>query len=116
VRAKLTGIGFSPGHFPRAPAPQLPLPRLPVFLHAGPRLDRHDDVRSALAEALQVQALDELREGHLPGLLPVVVELAKPLRVQTELARHLHVGVREMVPRARVDPDSKLLANPVAGH
>src|SRR5437899_1921326 len=35
----------------RALASQLALPRFPVFLHAGPFLDRHDDVRTTLAEA-----------------------------------------------------------------
>jgi hypothetical protein len=40
-----------------------------------------------------VQALDELRKRDLPRLLPVVVELAELLRIQAELAGHLHVGV-----------------------
>src|SRR3989442_310103 len=100
----------------RALAPQLPPPRLLVFVHAGPFFDRHDDIRTALAEALEVQALDELREGRLPGFLLVVVELAELLRVQAELARHLHVGVGEAMPPARVDPDLKPLGHPPPGH
>jgi hypothetical protein len=49
--------------------------------------------------------LDELRERHLPGFLLVIVELAELLRVHAELARHLHVGVREAMALARLDPN-----------
>jgi len=52
-----------------APTPHLALQRLLVFLHAGPLLDRHDDVRTPRAEPFEIQVLDELREGQLPGFL-----------------------------------------------
>ncbi|HSC27113.1 MAG TPA: hypothetical protein VLD67_07555 [Vicinamibacterales bacterium] len=79
-----------------APAPHLALPRLPVFLYTGPFLDRHDNVRTAPAEALQVQTLDELREARLPGFLLVVVELAKLLsrRLSCERLQNRPAGHR----------------------
>jgi hypothetical protein len=35
--------------------------------------------------------LDELRQRRLPGLLPVVADLAELSRVQPEFAGHLHL-------------------------
>src|SRR5882724_5414464 len=65
----------------RAPALPLALPRLLVRVRAGPVLDRHDDIRTAPAEPLDIQVLDELGQRHLPRLLPVVVELPELLGV-----------------------------------
>ena len=38
-----------------------------------------------------------------------VVKLAELLRVHAQLARHLHLGVREVMALAHVDPDLKPL-------
>jgi hypothetical protein len=46
-----------------------------VLFRAELFLDRHDDIRTALAEPLEVQVLDELGQGRFPRLLPVVVEI-----------------------------------------
>ncbi len=100
----------------RAPTPHFALQRVLLFLHAGPFLYGDGDVRTALAKPFEVQVLDERRQGQLPGFLPVVVELAELLRVHAQFARHLHLGVREVMPRPRVDPNLKPLGNPIAGH
>ncbi len=48
--------------------------------------------------------LNELRQRRFPRFLAMVGELAELPRVQPELAGHLHVGVRQVVPLARLDP------------
>jgi len=47
----------------------LALQRLLVFRHAGPFLDRDDDVGTVPAEPFEVRVLDERREQQLPGFL-----------------------------------------------
>jgi len=69
-----------------------------------PSLYGHDDLWPFPTEPLGVQILDEPRQPLLPRLLPMVIDLAKLLRVQPEFARHLHMCVREPVPPTRLDP------------
>src|SRR5712691_3052347 len=67
-------------------------------------LDRQDHVGPLPAESPGVEVLDVLRQRCLPRLLAVIVHPAELLRVQPELARHLHLRMRELVPLAGVDP------------
>src|SRR4051812_42187884 len=56
------------------------------------------------AEPLEVQVLDEFRQGHLPGFLVVVIDLPELGWIHAQLAGHLHLGVREVMPLPRIDP------------
>jgi hypothetical protein len=67
-------------------------------------LDRHDDVRLVPTEPLDIEVFDELGQRGLPRLLAMVVHAAELLRVQPEFARHLHLGMSELVSVAGVDP------------
>jgi hypothetical protein len=56
-------------------------------------LEGNDVFGSIASEPLQVELLDELVQRHLSWFLVVIVNAAELLRVQAQLARHLHVGV-----------------------
>jgi hypothetical protein len=71
-------------------------------------LDRRDNLGPLPAEPLAVQSLNELGKRLLPGFLAVVVELAKLPGVQTELTRHLNMGMRQPVPLTGVLPGLQL--------
>lgn len=51
-------------------------------------------VGSILTEAIFVTLLDELWQWELPWLLPMIVEFAKFLGIETQFSRHLHMGMR----------------------
>jgi len=74
----------------------------------GSFLVRHDSVRSALAEPALVQHFDELRQGPLPRLLPVVGQATEFLRIHAELTSHLQVRMREVVTMSSLDPGLKI--------
>jgi hypothetical protein len=50
-------------------------------------------------------------EPCLPPLLSMIVELSERLRIHPELARHLHLGMRQPKPAARVDPRLQIVGN-----
>src|SRR2546427_12394706 len=52
--------------------------------------------RSLPVKPFQVALRNALREGELPGLLPMVGEPAKFLRVQPQLPRHLDVQIAQV--------------------
>ena len=80
-----------------------------LLIAADLLLDGQDDIRSILAKPRGAEVLDELRERRLPGLLIVIVLLAELLRVHSQLAGHLDVGVRQMMAPARIYPGLQLL-------
>src|SRR5882672_11337548 len=65
--------------------------RLLCVLLRRPLFNRCRDLGPLPAEVPEVKALDELRQRRLPGLLAVVVELAKLPWVHPKFPRHLHV-------------------------
>ena len=67
-------------------------------------LHRKDPVRAVLAEPLEVEIFDEYRQGSLPRLLLVVVDLAELLRVHPQFPSHLDVGMRQVVASTSIDP------------
>src|SRR5215468_4686678 len=82
---------------------------VPGLLGSRAILDRHHALGPLPAEPLPVQVLDELRQRRLPRLLIMVVELAELPRVHPELARHLHLRVRQPEPLPRLDPVLQVL-------
>jgi hypothetical protein len=73
-----------------------------------PRLSRSGTaecgVPQCLAEPLEVELFDELRQGQLPRFLLVVIDLAQLRRVHPQFASHVDLGVRQMVTLSRLDP------------
>jgi hypothetical protein len=56
-----------------------------------------DDLRRSLPmKAFAVACRNELREGKLPGLLPMVGEAATFLRVQPQFTRHLDMQIAQV--------------------
>jgi hypothetical protein len=60
-------------------------------------------------ESLDIEPFDELRQGQLPRLLLVVVELPELPRIHPQLARHLDLLVREMKAPLGFEPRNQLL-------
>jgi hypothetical protein len=60
--------------------------------------------RSLAAEPILIAFRNELREGKLPGLLPMVGEHAKFLRIQPQLTRHLDVQIAQVKALVGVRP------------
>ena len=80
-------------------------PSFLLLLREAPSLlDRRNIIRRGLSETFQVQVLDIVSERHLPGFLLMIVQLAELHRVHTQLARHLHLGVGEVMALSRIDP------------
>src|SRR5579872_7191028 len=122
--ARLLAAEFIPGLGARDTRSGLRLPAktlglalrgLLLLLLAGNPLDGEDDVRALLAEPLEVDVLDELRQGRLPGLLTVVVDLPQFCRIQPKLPRHLHVGVGQVVPLPGLDPGEEARGDATGG-
>jgi hypothetical protein len=62
-------------------------------------LGEGDHLRRSLAvKPFPIALRNELREGELPGLLPMGGEPAEFLRIQTELTRHLDMQIAEVKP------------------
>ncbi len=98
----LATMGLDPGAR-GARAPLLPFLLLALRLE-GALLDGAHLLWPLLAESAPVAILDEDRQGRLPRLLPVIVDPAELARVHSQLARHLHLRVRQPVPPPRLDP------------
>lgn len=82
----------------------------------GALFDTQNPVGVCPAEPLVVQALDEIRQRRLPGLLLVVRETTEFLRVHAELTSHLHVSMREVTPLSGFDPDLEVSGDLRFGH
>jgi hypothetical protein len=78
------------------------------FLELDALLDRQH-LAWRLAKPFQVTLLDELPQGQLPAFLTVIIKTAEFLGVHTQLARHLNLRMRKLMPFSGVDPDSVLL-------
>ena len=70
----------------------------------------------AFLEVLEVQLLDELRQGHLPGLLLRVGEAAELLGIEAQLSGHLDVGIGKMETLPRLDLRLVLLPHILLRH
>ena len=68
-----------------------------------PLLGGLHDLGPFAAEPLEVQVLDVLRQRDFPLFLAVVGD-AELSRVEPELASHLHLCMRQVIPLARVNP------------
>ena len=55
-------------------------------------------------EALEVQLLDILGQGRLPGLFPGIGQAVELLRIQPQLSGHRDVSIGQMKAVARLDP------------
>jgi hypothetical protein len=97
-------------------APRLAPGRSPSLLQACAVFHRDHHVGAVLTEPLAVEFLDEHRQGQLPRLLVVIVELAELLRVEAQFARHLDLLVREPMALTGVDPDLERFGYSFAGH
>jgi hypothetical protein len=71
-------------------------------------LKRKNSVWLPLAESLEIEMLNEIRQRRFPFLLPVVVDLPELLRVHPEFSRHLNLGVSEMMPLSRLNPNLQI--------
>src|SRR5262245_50099668 len=69
-----------------------------------------------LLESLLVILLDELGKRQLPRLLLVIVQLPELLRVHPELARHLHLFVRQAKAPLGLDPGDQFRGDLLLAH
>ena len=81
-----------------------------LCLPSASLLDRQNGFWGRLAEPFGVKLFDKLRQGQLPRLLLVVIDLAQLRRVHPQFAGHLDLGVRQMVALSRLDPCLHLLS------
>jgi hypothetical protein len=102
--------------FPRACAPSLRGGQPFLGLQTGAVLHRQYDFRPRPPETLLIQRLDESGERDLPGVLVVVVDRSQFLRVHSQLARHLHLRMRQLMTFAGVDPVLEFLRDSLACH
>ncbi len=77
----------------------------------GTFLNGMHNIWTILTKALSVKRFDEGWQGQLPRFLVVVIELAEFLGVHTELARHLHMSVRQAVALTCRDPCLQVIGN-----
>jgi hypothetical protein len=73
-------------------------PRSAPFLllrcfEAASLLDRQNCFWASLAESLEVELFDKLRQGQLPRLPLVIIDLAQLSRVHPQFAGHVDLGV-----------------------
>src|SRR6266849_5921408 len=102
------GIFVQPPHRPRVPPGSFPGRRVGAcawrsrlvagrWLLSLRDLGEGDHLRRSLAmKPFPVALRNKLREGELPGLLPMVGEPAEFLWVQTQFARHLDMQVAQV--------------------
>jgi hypothetical protein len=67
-------------------------------------LDGTDVVRPLLLESFEIQLLNVLRQGNLPGFLPVIGHASELLGIDPELSRHLDMGMGKVEPLSGIDP------------
>lgn len=80
------------------------LGRTPLFY--GPRVSG-----LGFPKAFPIAVLDELGQGDFPGFLAMIGQAAEFLGVHPQFPRHLDLGVREPILRARCKPRLQLLGN-----
>src|SRR5258706_1212235 len=78
--------------------------RLPPSARPPPLLRWHHSLGPLPAKPLEIQLLDELRQRRFPWFLAVIGDLAELPRVQPEFAAYLHLRMRQLVPRACLNP------------
>lgn len=74
--------------------------------------DRPHAVRFGLAETLEIQTLNELRERRLPQFLRVIILPPELFRIEAEFSGHLNMGMRQPVTLSGLDPRFELQWNP----
>jgi hypothetical protein len=90
--------------------------QLLAMLYLDLFLNGHYDRWTVSSEPLAIQALDKLRQGHFPGLLLMVIDLAELLRVEAELARHLDLRVGQVEFLPCIHPNLQMIGKTFSGH
>ncbi len=85
--------------------------RFLLFQKMGLFLNGMHHIGTILPKAFSVKRFDEDRQGQLPRFLVGVIELAKSLGIHAELARHLHMSVRQAVALTCRDPCLQVIGN-----
>jgi len=94
----------------------LALLRFLLFLLPGVFLYREDEFGPRASEPFPAKLFDEERQRELRTLLAAIIEAAEPSRVHPQLTRHLHLGMRKVMPLPGVDPCPQAVCDPLLLH